>query len=692
MVTDLLRSHDLPPRWDGHPIDWTGWQSPTRSSAAYHAPPDACESCGIEDSQPKMNIGTIRDVSGGGKLVAFRCSECGNDVVWDWSTNAWWDLDPTDYSDEGSYERGPGEVELLVEEISTAVTTHVRQPAFRAPSPIPQPPPPGTYGWLRWESNVWVLETVPSVAMRIKRIFPRVEQKASSEIWIRDTAEVARDLEWLMERHPLAAEPDVLARLKDRAGQHRETEQTRIKILKGEHQLDLKEPARAPRPYQLQAADLCLATGQLLLADDLGLGKSFSGLLVLRDPDALPALVVTMTHLPRQWARELDASLPWLSSHIVKGTTPYDIDADVIIISYSKLAGWGDHLAGAVRTVIFDEVQELRRRESLKYIAAQQIAGRADWRIGLSATPVYNYGGEIHSIMQVLAPDALGTRQEFMREWGGSEMSGDNVKLSNPRALGSWLREEGLLLRRTREEVGLQLPKALPIVHEVDTDPKALEAVAGDVRALAELIRTSTGKEKFKASGDLDWKLRQATGVAKARYVAEFVKLILESEDKVVVFGWHRAVYDIWLEELAAYHPVLYTGSETARQKQASEDAFLTGDARVLLMSLRAGAGLDGLQEAASVLVFGELDWSPGIHDQCIGRLRRDGADEEEPVVAYYLVSDEGSDPVIAEVLELKRQQAEPIRNPDQPLLAPISGDGDRIQRLVEAVLKENPS
>src|SRR5579884_3848269 len=42
-------------------------------------------------------------------------------------------------------------------------------------------------------------------------------------------------------------------------------------------------------------------------------------------------------------------------------------------------------------------------------------------------------------------------------------------------------------------------------------------------------------------------------------------------------------------------------------------------------MSLRSGAGLDGLQEDCTVGVFGELDWSPEQHRQCIGRLDRDG-------------------------------------------------------------------
>src|SRR5690606_41175610 len=67
----------------------------------------------------------------------------------------------------------------------------------------------------------------------------------------------------------------------------------------------------------------------------------------------------------------------------------------VIISNYHKLAGWADVLAGKVRSVVFDEVQELRIPGTGKYYAARHIAGQADFRLGLSATPIYNYGGEI---------------------------------------------------------------------------------------------------------------------------------------------------------------------------------------------------------------------------------------------------------------------------------------------------------
>lgn len=103
-------------------------------------------------------------------------------------------------------------------------------------------------------------------------------------------------------------------------------------------------------------------------------------------------------------------------------------------------------------------------------------------------------------------------------------------------------------------------------------------------------------------------------------------------------------------------------------------------------MSLRSGAGLDGLQEVCHVCVFGELDWAPATHDQVIGRLHRDGQDD--PVVAYFLVSEGGSDPLMAEVLGIKRGQSDPILDPDAPILRPVDQTGDRVRALAESVLE----
>ena len=546
----------------------------------------------------------------------------------------------------------------------------------------------------------WMLELEPQVAIRLKRVFARATAGMRGIILLTDTTEVARDLEWVLERWPLDIDPLTAVYLKGRADQHRATEARIAEILVGGGaRLDLpQEPARPPRDYQRTAVDMLRARRSLLLTDELGLGKTYTALLSLVHPDALPAIVVPPTHLPRRWITELTDSFPWLTWHLAAKTTPptgwaESVKPDVLIIPYSRLAGWELHLNDYARTIIFDEVQEVRRgRTTDKGMAAGNLAEQATYVLGLTATPVYNYGGEVWHIMNILARGALGNANEFSVEWGAraAGLSG-HMKITDPAGLGGYLREQGLLLGRTRAEVGRELPKTIKTIQIVDADPAALEAVAGDAAAMARLILNSgtSRTDRFKASGDLDWKLRQATGIAKAPYVAEFCRLLLQSENKIILFGWHRAVYELWNEALAEFNPVMYTGSENPKQKAAAEQAFVEGDARILIMSLRSGSGVDGLQLATNVVVFGELDWSPQVHEQGIGRVRRDGMDDAPPV-AYFLVTDDGADPAILEVLDIKRNQAEPIISPDGRLLTNSTQDLNRGRALAELVLRMN--
>ena len=548
----------------------------------------------------------------------------------------------------------------------------------------------------------WRIDAAPHVLMRLRRVFARVQSTRGGAILVVDTTETARDLAWVLERWPLEMDRATATLLRARARAYDEAIASVDVILAGAAATrpsgELLEPAREPRPYQLVAADLALATGRLLVTDEVGLGKSMTGLLVLRDKTALPALIVTLTHLPKQWQGEVEKTFPGLRTHIVTKGTPYDVTSrrrggdgqppDVLIMSYSKLRGWADHLAPLVNTVIFDEAQELRRNGSERYTAAAQVADGARFRVGLTATPVWGYGGEIHNVISVLAPDALGSREEFAREWGLGE--GDKLMVRDPAALGEYLRDQGLMIGRTRRELARELPPAVRVTHTVDVDEDTLDRLSDDAADLARTIidRAAAPKDLWRISGDLDWRMRHATGVAKAPYVAEFVRLLLETEHQVVVFAWHRDVIAELDRRLAVFNPVFYTGEESPAQKLQSEAMFKGGASRVLVMSLRSGAGLDGLQDHARVCVFAELDWSPGVHDQCIGRLRRDGADDNpDPVVAYFLVADDGADPVIAEVLNLKRQQAEPLLDPTAALFETNPDNTDRVRTLAHAVL-----
>ncbi|MFL0176473.1 SNF2-related protein [Mycobacterium sp. SMC-13] len=536
----------------------------------------------------------------------------------------------------------------------------------------------GHYRWL--PEGVWEIEAAPDVMIRLKRIFARVAATARGTVTVTGTLEVARDLEWLTDRHPMKASAEDRKRLRAMANEHRRRESTVQEILAG-RQLTVSggpgwvSPTVPLRSYQRTARDLVWATGGVLVADELGAGKTFTSLALLEQPQARPALAVTLTGaMPKQWKKQLAEFYPELTSIEVKTGKIHSLQrrgrtADLIVLNYAKLAKWQHHLKGVVRTVIFDEVQELRRNDSDRYKAAATVAGAATYRIGLSGTPIFNYGGEIFNVIDVLRPGALGDRYEFAREWCHTSGLDTKTKVYNPTGLRSHLISQGLLVVRTLEEVGIEVPPVITVEQPVPSDPSVLSELDGNAVALARLIldQSANPRERWSAAGQFDWMMRQHTGIAKAKFVADFVKLILQSEHRVILLGWHHAVQDIWAERLRAYRPAMYTGRETNNQKQRSLDDFMAGRSRVLIMSLRSGAGIDGLQNVVNTLVFGELDWSPAVHKQAIGRAKRPG--QTKPVRAYFATTDYGSDPIMLETLDIKQMQADAL----------ITGAGDAV-------------
>ncbi len=551
------------------------------------------------------------------------------------------------------------------------------------------------------KAGLWSIECAPQVKIKLKRAFPRVNQAAAVSIDLMATSENSRDLEWFLERYPMTMSAYDRALLATRAEKHKQQEEKVTALLGNRIDLPTVPMAEPARDYQLFAAEMLATRGGQLLADQVGTGKTVTAIASIVRGENLPALVVCPAHLPSHWKKFLKRFAPDLNVHVVKRGKPYALSLSkqvenslfpemdfpqVIVCSYHKLRGWAESLAGQVKLVVFEECQQLRRNDSDIYRACKHVAESATKRLGASATPIFNYGGEFFNILDCLFPEEFGSMAEFDREWCSGYYG--KQKLDDPEAFGAYLRSEGMMLLRTRKDIGREIPAVQTVVHEVESDPEALRAVTGDAMALARIILADSEVhrgDKMQAAGELDAMIRQATGVAKAPYVAEFVRLLLESGEKVVLFGWHRAVYGIWLEKLADFKPAMYTGSESPTQKDKAVEAFVKGDTDLLILSLRSGAGIDGLQFVCSTGVFGEFDWSPGVHTQCIGRYARDG--QENPCMAYFLASNEGSDPIVIDILGLKKAQSDGVLDPDGASIIAVGNQTDHIKEVARRLL-----
>ena len=528
-----------------------------------------------------------------------------------------------------------------------------------------QEPPPGgrTYGTLSYNrrSRCWVVKGDPSVTEMCKRLFPGSQGSRRGEARFTAHRRAVGDLCWLMLRFPLQVA------LRDLTLWDNAVREARAYAVRQERALRMPPVMEPPEgtfcgklmPFQQEGLAYLMQHERCLLADEMGLGKTVQALSCLAAGRELPALIIPPPHLTRNWQEEslrflrIDGREPRV--HIIRGLKPYELpEADLYIMHYLLLRGWKEVLPRLpVRCVIFDEIQELRHTGTEKYSAASLLSEHCERVIGLSGTPIYNTGGEIWNVINILDFHFLGDWESFSREWCCGY---GNRIVQKPDVLGQYLRREGMMLRRTKREVLQQLPPKRRLVQELDWNDAVYVKLMQPV--LPQLMRWRGGEqltasERALLEDSISREARQATGVAKAPYVAQFVRALLEGGEKVLLFAHHHAVMDLYKTELKSFSPGFITGRETPEQKQRAVERFMGGKTDLLCISLRAASGLN-LQRATCV-VFGELDWSPAVHAQAEDRAHRIG--QEDSLLCYYLVSPSGSDAEMQEALGLKVSQ-----------------------------------
>ncbi len=556
--------------------------------------------------------------------------------------------------------------------VSTQIPQTSRAPA---PPPIPDEPTGELPGYLREQvaaghyfgtlsynkrRKSWTVRGEPCVTELCKRLFPGSDGGRRGEARFTAHRRVVGELNWLMLRYPLKIAESDAARWQEALSQARAYALARERALSLPQSMEPPEGAfiGTLRPFQKAGLAFLCGCERALLADEMGLGKTVEALACLATLSLFPALVVAPPHLVRNWQAEIERFLRIEGKpprvHVIKGLKPAPLpEADVYILHYLLLRGWKEVLpALPFRCVIFDEAQELRHSGTEKYSAASLLSESCERVMGLSGTPIYNQGGEIWNVVNILDFHFLGDWESFSREWCYGY---GNAVVLKPELLGEHLRREGLMLRRTKREVLPELPEKRRLVSEIDADDAVYKKLMRPVLEDLHLWREGdlTPSQRALLEDKISQQERQATGLAKAPFVCQFVRALLEAGERVLLFAHHHAVMDIYQSELAAFHPVFITGRESGAQKERAVERFMDGGTNVCCISLRAASGLN--LQRASCVVFGELDWSPAVHSQAEDRAHRIG--QQDSLLCYYLVSPRGSDADIQEALGLKVSQ-----------------------------------
>jgi SNF2 family DNA or RNA helicase len=323
-------------------------------------------------------------------------------------------------------------------------------------------------------------------------------------------------------------------------------------------------------------------------------------------------------------------------------------------------------------SLVLDEAQAVKNAGTERAKALRDIS--ADWRLGLSGTPIENHLGELWSLFRVISPGLLGSWEQFRGRYAVPiEKFGDDVRR---RTLAALLRP--FVLRRTKSEVAPELPERTEILR--------LLRLSSEEQGLYEQLRRATVEEIEDAKKNRDrdgqgvrmvvlaalTRLRQlcchprlvypdtAAGSTKAAYLTELLGELREGGHKALVFSQFRSFLDLLAPRLRqhGFRVLVLDGTTSTEARQQRIEAFQAGAADVFLISLKAGGfGLN--LTAADTVIHLDPWWNPAVEDQATARAHRIG--QHKPVTAVRLVARGTVEEAVLGLHESKRALAASI-------------------------------
>ncbi|MPZ33548.1 MAG: ATP-dependent helicase [Rhodospirillales bacterium] len=457
--------------------------------------------------------------------------------------------------------------------------------------------------------------------------------------------------------------------------------------------------------------------GRVLLADEVGLGKTIEAGMVLKEyllrGMVENVLVLTPASLVGQWREELEAKfdIACSTTHDARSRSdPEGFWNEKRLIASLPLARRGEH-AARLRArnfdlVIVDEAHHLRDRASQSYKLVDALNKR--FLLLLSATPVQNDLTELYNVLTLLKPGIFKTLQEFR---AAHMTPGKPRQPTDPERLRVLMRDA--MIRNTRAVVALKLPRRHATTIRVDgseSERAAYQELTAAVRRLAAAggagnrmalhhllgaagsspaaAAAATARFSARNPGEPAWEAmaRRWASAGNGGKEASLLELLRRNPDeKKLVFVHYRDTLDhlagLLREEGIAF--ARFEGSLSGPEKDAAIVQF-RADAQVLLCTESGGEGRN-IQFCNTLINF-DVPWNPMAIEQRIGRIDRIGQQRE--VFVFNLVTRGTLEEQIIRLLDEKISMFELVVGEVGAILGGLDEDRDFAELMLDAWLQ----
>lgn len=408
--------------------------------------------------------------------------------------------------------------------------------------------------------------------------------------------------------------------------------------------------------YQRDGVSFLASQAAAMLSDEMGLGKTVQTILALPEAGAVRAIIVGPAVAKAVWLRELRKWRPDLVEgckiSILKGRKSFRVPAagEILITNYEILNGVDDladdcDLDGV--QLIADEAHALKnpkakRTRRFRDLAARVREGRGGKVWLLTATPLLGKPPELYALLSALgrvpftsfkafAVAAGGVEGNWGWEWGTRPVCPSIAEAIRP-----------VMLRRTKSDVGAQLPELSSRVVDMDLTGAGIRSVLdAALEAWDDLgDRAPTFEELSHA--------RALLASAKIPTMLSLVEEYEAASEPLVVFSAHRAPVDL-LADRDGW--AVITGDTSPEERGRIQDEFQAGRLLGVGATIKAGGVAITLTRASNVLMV-DKDWTPALNSQAESRCHRLGS--KRPVLVTNILADHALDHRLYEILTVK--------------------------------------
>lgn len=458
------------------------------------------------------------------------------------------------------------------------------------------------------------------------------------------------------------------------------------------------------KDFQKTGIKFLIDRKRALLADDMGLGKTIQAAGVINELKPKKVLIVTLASLKINWMREL---IDWTHHNfeyqiLYKTKDIVNKQANIILTNYDLIIY--PEIFKQLKNIDFDilildeahNVSNMKAKRTQKILNNEGLVRNSKRIYALTGTPVRNRPKDFYVLLKVLAPEVIHpflSYEEYAKRYCGGFYDSYGVLndkgASNIEELSERLNT--FMLRRTKEEVLKELPPVVEKIVPLEMTPEIMEVLENEENLLEDINEYSPNSEL-----GIQATIRRQLGLAKLPQVFEYIENLLATENKIVIFAYHREVINHIRKYFCGYGVRCIQGGMTNQLKQMEVDLFVNDkNSRIFMGQMTAaGFGVDGLQKVSNNVVFAEIDWVPGNMEQARDRLVRIG--QTNTVIAHYLViSDTLEDNMMKSVISKGKVITRLLSNTSKQMkgeIMTIEQSLDRIANALEVIAGAIPT